>query len=275
MPDAQLSTAELLVSGAIAGGLAKSLIAPGDRVKINFQTDSSRVYSFRAALQLGRDIVRSGGVRALWRGHLMTLTRVMPYSAVNFTVFSRTKDFLVANFGSQIDANCLKFAAGAFSGCTATALTYPLETIRARVAVDRGNVHKSYFRVVSGLVKSEALYAGLRPTLIGIVPYAGLSFATYEALKKEGVGRFPAGALAGIMAQSATYPLDVVRRRMQVSPNEYLSLTEAVSRIVREEGVRRGLYKGLSMNWFKGPLAVGVSLSVNDCIKEVILKHKT
>jgi solute carrier family 25 protein 42 len=275
--DQHFSNSDLLISGAIAGGLAKTIIAPADRVKINFQTDPHRVYSMRAAVQLGADIAKSGGIRALWRGHLMTLTRVMPYAATNFTVFSRTKDFLVSNFSDHVHVNILKFTAGSISGCTATVLTYPLETFRARMAVDQGSSH-SYFRVFSGLVKSEqgifALYSGLRPTLLGIVPYAGLSFASYEALKKEGFGRFQAGALAGIVAQSATYPLDVIRRRMQVRPGEYVGVGEAVRRIVNEEGVRRGLYKGLSMNWFKGPLAVGVSLSVNDCLKDFIARSK-
>ena len=52
------------------------------------------------------------------------------------------------------------------------------------------------------------------------------------------------GALAGLLAQTAVYPLDVVRRRMQMHDGKtalYSSPWSAVATIAREEGVRGGL----------------------------------
>jgi len=90
-------------------------------------------------------------------------------------------------------------------------------------------------------VRSEggvtALYRGLTPTLIGIIPYAGLSFYSFELLKASLLqhcawARAPAsgdgevalqvparllcGGLAGALSQTISYPLDVTRRRMQL-----------------------------------------------------------
>jgi hypothetical protein len=76
-----------------------------------------------------------------------------------------------------------------------------------------------------------SLYSrGLTPTLLGVIPYAGTSFFTYETLKRMAeerraaraepplaspLERLAAGAVAGLLGQTASYPLDIVRRRMQ------------------------------------------------------------
>lgn len=94
---------------------------------------------------------------------------------------------------------------------------------------------------------------GCIPTLLGILPYAGIKFYTYQSLKRfwadhqahpplphssldSSLGSHPAtvaapstqpprpplyvslafGGCAGLVAQTLTYPLDIVRRRMQV-----------------------------------------------------------
>lgn len=86
--------------------------------------------------------------------------------------------------------------------------------------------------------------------------------------------RLAFGACAGLIGQSASYPLDVVRRRMQtagVTGHTYGTILGTMREIVSEEGVIRGLYKGLSMNWVKGPIAVGISFTTFD-LTQILLR---
>jgi solute carrier family 25 protein 42 len=81
------------------------------------------------------------------------------------------------------------------------------------------------------------------------------------------MGKLLFGALAGLLAQSSSYPLDIVRRRMQTADIirlEYKGVVDTLVKVYRSEGLKGGWYKGLSMNWVKGPIAVGVSFTMFD-----------
>ena len=122
------------------------------------------------------------------------------------------------------------------AGSTGQMLTYPLDRARAVMAVTNssgGNKQYSNLIVVFiSIIRHEgwvSLYRGLTPTLLGVIPYAGTSFFTYETLKgwtvrrRAGEGashslmlpspveRLGCGAVAGLLGQAASYPLDIVR----------------------------------------------------------------
>ena len=83
-----------LTAGGIAGGIAKTAIAPLDRSKIFFQTNETRNYRFRYALRWLRHGYRTEGFLSLWRGNTATLARIVPYSALNFMSFEQYKKLL-------------------------------------------------------------------------------------------------------------------------------------------------------------------------------------
>lgn len=128
----------------------------------------------------------------------------------------------------------------------------------------------------------RALYQGLGPTLTGVAPYVALNFQSYEVLRAHftppgesspsGVHKLVCGALAGTIAQTFTYPLDVLRRRMQVNGlsdmvgYKYRNTWHAASEIVKNEGVR-GLYKGMIPNYLKVAPAIGVSFYTYELCK--------
>jgi Mitochondrial carrier protein len=184
-------------------------------------------------------------------------------------------------------------AIGGLAGMSAAAATYPLDYIRGRLTLQRRGFER-YSGAIHGLRTSMAeegmlsVYRGLAPTLLGVFPYVGLSFAMYEMLRpilprrNDGSGRPTAvsaiigGALASGTGQIAAYPLDTVRRRMQVSgfaPGCDIGgvggvggTARAVIGIAKKEGIR-GLFRGLTPNIIKVLPASSVSFVVYEQIR--------
>jgi len=149
----------------------------------------------------------------------------------------------------------------------------------------------------------RALYRGFTPSLVGMIPYAGTSFYCFESSKHALIKHLPrlacqrdkhgqltttlhvpfmliCGGLSGAAAQTFAYPLDVSRRRMQLammSPE-----TERYARgmfftlkmIYKENGVIRGLYRGLSINYLRAVPMVALSFTTNELMKDFLKVSK-
>lgn len=283
----------LFLAGAAAGGTSKLLTAPIDRVKIMYQVSETRPFSVSSGLRTAQKIVKEAGFTALWRGNTIAVCRDMPYAAIMFASFSFIQEAACGWSGRPPDVASRSFA-GCAAGAIATCLTYPLDMLRARFGAEWSSNprYASYSEGVRQIVRREgflALFSGLRPTLLGIMPYSALSFAAFETLKAHlkhrhemrgeplGVrGELPvreklfAGGAAGLFAQSSTYPLHVVRRRMQAGRVAYTSTWQGLRQIYATEGVAGGLFKGLTLTFIKGPMQSAIGFTVNDTCKRML-----
>uniref|UniRef100_A0A8C7DLY9 Solute carrier family 25 member 42 n=1 Tax=Oncorhynchus kisutch TaxID=8019 RepID=A0A8C7DLY9_ONCKI len=272
----RLTVLDTLLCGAFAGAVAKTVIAPLDRTKIIFQGKSISLEEHEA-FRLIYCTYMQDGFLSLWRGNSATMVRVIPYAAIQFCSHDQYKGILGRYYGFQGKAlpPFPRFLAGSLAGTTAVMLTYPLDMVRARMAVTPRQMYSNIMHVFVRITQEEGiktLYRGFCPTILGVIPYSGITFFTYETLKKlhaertrrsqpYSYERLVFGACAGLIGQSASYLLDMVCRRMQtarVTGQQYGSVLGTMKTIVVQEGGVRGLYKGLSMNWIKGPIAVGV-----------------
>lgn len=280
-----------LIAGATAGAVAKTTIAPLDRTKINFQI-SNAPYSAQEALRFLKNTYKNEGLFNLWRGNSATMARIIPYAAIQFTAHEQWKRILKVDSDNSPTTPLRRFLSGSLAGVTSQSLTYPLDLARARMAVTHKEQYRTLSQVFVKIWREEGpctFYRGYLPTILGVIPYAGVSFFTYDTLKKyysdytgssqpNSFANLVFGAAAGMLGQSSSYPLDIVRRRMQTSSvigTQYTTIIGTLTKIYREEGLRRGFFKGLSMNWVKGPVAVGISFATyehtRDLLRELVV----
>lgn len=171
-----------------------------------------------------------------------------------------------------------------------TAFTHPLDTLRVRISVTNGEA--STAAVIQSIMSGggvRALYQGFGATLIGAGPRGALGFGVFETLKdvSERSGflahspttrKLLFGYIAGLVAETFIYPLDTVRRRQQAlgdaSPlGRTRNVSSALMMLARNEGVA-GMFKGLSLNLIKNPVATAVSFTVNDAVKDLLKRQR-
>jgi solute carrier family 25 protein 16 len=84
------------------------------------------------------------------------------------------------------------------------------------------------------------------------------------------------GGIAGAIGQTTIYPLDVARRRMQLSmtSSETKKFSEGLFKTLaityRDYGIVRGLYRGMSINYIRAIPMVAVSFSTYEVMKQML-----
>lgn len=286
----------------VAGMCSKTAVAPLDRVKILLQAHNNH-YKHLGVFSGFKAIIEREKFWALYKGNFAQMVRIFPYAATQFTAFETYKKYLSGLFGKQSHID--KFFAGSAAGVTAVAITYPLDTIRARLAfqVTGEHIYTGIAHAAATMFKEEggirALYRGFIPTVCGMIPYAGFSFYTFAKLKylcmkyapnyfcdkcERNTGglvltlpaKLVCGGMAGAVAQSFSYPLDVTRRRMQLAmmnpaTHKYSSgMLTTLKMTYIENGIAKGLYRGMSINYLRAIPMVSVSFATYELMKQLL-----
>lgn len=272
--------------------LSSFVVAPLDVVKIRLQLQPFSLSdplaplreapAYRGAFATLKHILQHEGITGLWKGNVPAELLYVCYGAVQFTTYRSTTVFLQTAFPTRLPDAAESFIAGAASGAAATGVTYPLDLLRTRFAAQgRHRIYRSLRSAVWDIKRDEGwrgFFRGIGPGLGQIVPFMGLFFVAYESLRTSlegfhmpwGSGDATAGMMASILAKTAVFPLDLIRKRIQVQgPSrsryvyenipEYSTTRGAIRSILRTEGFR-GLYKGLPISLIKAAPASAVTL---------------
>ncbi|GJZ12027.1 probable envelope ADP,ATP carrier protein, chloroplastic [Tanacetum coccineum] len=212
------------------------------------------------------------GLKGYWKGNFAQVVRVLPYCAVQLFAYDTYKKLFRGPDGEL--SIIQRLAAGACAGMTSTFVTYPLDVIRLHLAVDPA--YQTMTDACLKMLKEEGLgsfYRGLGPSLIGIAPYVDINFCGKEVVARKFRNRPEASILiAFVAAKIATltcYPLDTVRRQMQMRGTPYKSILDAFPAIVARDGVA-GLYRGFVPNALKTLPNSSIKLTTFDAMKRLI-----
>lgn len=182
----------------------------------------------------------------------------------------RTRSARDASEDARTTAVWVTTTAGALAGATARVCVAPLDVIKIRlqVQVERGasGKYRGLADATRTILREEgarAMWAGTVPALLLWVPYTAIQFTVLNKFKEAARERerakpgstaglpvsFIGGAAAGSVATVATYPFDVIRTLLasQGHPKVYNNVFDAALGVVRERGVAKGLYAGVSV----------------------------
>ncbi|CZS93068.1 hypothetical protein WAI453_000801 [Rhynchosporium graminicola] len=303
------SKTQVVIAGATAGLIARFIIAPLDVVKIRLQLQTHSLSDpishrdlrgspiYKGTISTLKHILRDEGITGLWKGNIPAELMYVSYSAIQFSTYRTITLALQHVFAEhKLPTAAESFVAGASAGAVATTATYPLDLLRTRFAAQgTERIYSSLAASIRDIARQEGprgFFRGLGAGVAQIVPYMGIFFSTYETLRLPlshlslpyGSGDATAGVLASVFAKSAVFPLDLIRKRLQVQgPTrsryvhrnipEYKGVSRTLREIVRKEG-RRGLYRGLTVSLFKSAPASAVTMWTYERVLKILMNFE-
>lgn len=267
-----------LVAGGVAGAVSRTCTAPLDRIKVFFQVRGAEYNSMSVCLKY---MLKEGGVYSLWRGNGINVMKIAPESALKFMAYEQAKAFIRGKSDKELKLS-ERFVAGSIAGAFSQTAIYPMEVLKTRLALRTTGQYTSIWDAARKIYRREGartFYRGYIPNLMGIIPYAGIDLAVYETMKKRYIQKHPeekkprmyvllgCGALSSSCGQLASYPLALVRTRLQAqvatSKDKKIDATmiQLFRAIIKKEGFS-GLYRGITPNFIKVAPAVSISYVV-------------
>ncbi|XP_039124812.1 calcium-dependent mitochondrial ATP-magnesium/phosphate carrier protein 3-like [Dioscorea cayenensis subsp. rotundata] len=279
-----VNASKYLIAGGVAGATSRTATAPLDRLKVVLQVQTKRAQILPAI----KDIWREGRFLGFFRGNGLNVMKVAPESAIRFYAYEMLKNFIGSMEGeskSDIGASG-RLIAGGMAGAVAQTAIYPMDLVKTRLQTytsESGQV-PSIGKLSKDIWIQEgprAFYRGLIPSLLGIIPYAGIDLAAYETLKDMSraylntepgpLVQLGCGTVSGALGATCVYPLQVIRTRMQAqnttSSTAYKGMSDVFWRTLQHEGLL-GFYKGILPNLLKVVPSASITYLVYESMKK-------
>lgn len=199
-PDgAEYSTSVNFTAG-LASGLTEAIVivTPAEVCKIRMQAQYNSMMDpsqlarrkYKNVFQTAVLIVREEGISALYKGIVPTMLRQGCNQAVNFTMYNMFKKKVLEMQKKKELDHYQSLILGGVSGGFGPMVNNPLDVVKTRMQkqVIKSGSEPKYKGIVQsiGLIAKEegtmALWKGITPRLMRIVPGQAITFMTYEAV---------------------------------------------------------------------------------------------
>nr|GEX53370.1 calcium-binding mitochondrial carrier protein SCaMC-2-B-like [Tanacetum cinerariifolium] len=222
-----------------------------------------------------------------WRDFLL----LYPREATIENIYQYWERVYLVDIGEQpvIPAGLNKHAhaskyliAGGVAGAASRTTTAPLDRLKVMLQVQTSN--ESITSAVKNIWKEGGVLSFFRGNGLNVVkvaPESAIKFYTYEMLKnfiggdgKEDIGtsgRLLAGGMAGAVAQTAIYPMDLVKTRLQtfVSGQGKVPSLGKLSRDIWVHEGPRAFYRGIIPSIFGIIPYAGIDLAAYETLKDM------
>ncbi|XP_025833010.1 ADP,ATP carrier protein 1 [Agrilus planipennis] len=266
------------LAGGISAAVAKTAVAPIERVKLLLQVQASSKQipedqRYKGIVDCFIRIPKEQGVGAFWRGNLANVIRYFPTQALNFAFKDHYKKLFLGGidkkkqFWRYFAGN---LASGGAAGATSLCFVYPLDYARTRLGADVGKAgEREYTGLVDCLLKTVksdgivGLYRGFNVSVQGIIMYRGAYFGMFDTFKAflpdpkntPVIISFLIAQVVTNVAGIISYPFDTIRRRMMMqsgrAEKEYKNTLDCWAKLIKNEGVGT-LFKGAFSNVIRG-----------------------
>ncbi|EEF48715.1 probable mitochondrial adenine nucleotide transporter BTL1 isoform X2 [Ricinus communis] len=311
LPDPRIAIRDLIrtrevgefLSGALAGAMTKAVLAPLETIRTRMVVGVGSKNISGSFLE----IIEKQGWQGLWAGNAINMLRIIPTQAIELGTFECVKRTMTLAQEKWNETGCprvqigpvsLNFSlswvspvavAGAAAGIVSTLVCHPLEVLKDRLTISP-DTYPSLSIAISKIYSDGgigAFYAGISPTLIGMLPYSTCYYFMYETMKKsycetkkkKSLNRpemLLVGALAGFTASTISFPLEVARKRLMVGALQGKCpphMAAALSEVIREEGLL-GLYRGWGASCLKVMPSSGITWMFYEAWKDILLVEK-
>lgn len=246
------------VAGALGGMFGMTVTYPLTTVATRQQVHRDKE-GYKNTLEAYTRIIKEEGIMGLFSGIDSALWGIALTQFVYYYWYEFIKSFFQGPSKKPLSAT-QGLLAGTIAGMFTSVITNPIWVVNTRMTATKKTqgaaASPTMLQTFQLIIKEGgvgALWKGIGPALILCIN-PGIQYMVSEQLKQRWENQrggaklgdadfFYIGAISKLIATGITYPYLTVKSRMQMG-QKYKSSGEAVSRILKEEGVA-GFYNGI------------------------------